>query len=219
MTCSECRLKLFFAHSRRYASLRFLVVALKAVSDEFQSRTQKGQGTAALGRMTAELVSNAGFQGSRPPFESMPQAGIQSYTQWALERITKVTKHSAVFHFTSNDRKRGTPNPRGGGRTPPKAKTWHTTMLGEVGKNEEGPLPWVERDYTPVSSALEWERGQCDILIKIYSDGAATSWLHRAAAALETSPQPDLKVWLSKPVPTLSVPYLVSGKSSFKPAR
>mmetsp|Transcript_17058 Transcript_17058/g.34170 ORF Transcript_17058/g.34170 Transcript_17058/m.34170 type:complete len:482 (+) Transcript_17058:45-1490(+) len=192
--------------------------ALKAVSDEYESRTKKGQGTAALGRMTAELISNAGFEGQRPPFDEMPEEGIQSYTKWALERVTKVTKHSAVFHFTSKDRKRGTPFPRGGGRSPPRPKTWHVTLLGEVGKNEEGPLPWVERDYTPVSSAKDWERGQCDILIKIYGDGAATSWLHRVASAWEASPQRDLMVWLSKPVPTLSVPYLVSGNSSFNPA-
>lgn len=76
-----------------------------------------------------------------------------------------------------------------------------------VGRNEEGPLPWIERDYTPISTAKEWEQGRCrhcdacaciqvhshihtyayvymhgrvDILIKIYNDGAATSWLHHA---------------------------------------
>lgn len=46
-----------------------------------------------------------------------------------------------MFHFRSDDLKRGTPNPRGGGRSPPKGKTWHTTLLGEVGWNDEGPLP------------------------------------------------------------------------------
>ena len=41
----------------------------------------------------------------------------------------------------------------------PEQVTWHTTLLAEVGRNEEGPLPWVERDYTPVSGAKEWEQG------------------------------------------------------------
>mgnify|MGYP002832821885 CR=1 FL=1 len=53
------------------------------------------------------------------------------------------------------------------------------TLLAEVGANSEGPLPWIERDYTPVSSAKEWETGKCDLLVKVYPDGAATSWLHR----------------------------------------
>ena len=81
-----------------------------------------------------------------------------------------------------------------------------------------GPLPWVERDYTPISGALEWERGHVDILIKIYNDGAATSWLNRAMVESEARREPNLRVWFSKPVPTLSVPYLVSGASDFVPA-
>ena len=39
-------------------------------------------------------------------------------------------------------------------------KTWHTTLLAEVGSNGEGPLPWVERDYTPISTWL----GACSAL-------------------------------------------------------
>ena len=38
---------------------------------------------------------------------------------------------------------------------------------GAAVDNEEGPLPWVERDYTPISTAHEWEQGRCDILIKV----------------------------------------------------
>ena len=41
----------------------------------------------------------------------------------------------------------------------------------KVGPNDEGPLPWIERDYTPVSSAKEWEVGRCEILIKVYPQG------------------------------------------------
>ena len=77
------------------------------------------------------------------------------------------------------------------------------------GPNAEGPLPWIERDYTPVSSAKEWEKGQCDLLIKIYPRGAATSWLHR---------EKPTHVWLSKPLKTLSMPSLVPDGTSFRPA-
>ena len=65
-------------------------------------------------------------------------------------------------------------------------------------------LPWIERDYTPISSALEWERGRCAILIKMYNDGLLTNWLNEHQKANGTH------VWLSKPVRTLSVPSLIA---------
>ena len=45
------------------------------------------------------------------------------------------------------------------------------TLLAEVGPNAEGPLPWVEREYTPVSSAKQWELGRCELLVKVYPRG------------------------------------------------
>ena len=135
---------------------------------------------------------------------------IANYSQWSLESVEPVTKQSAIFHFTSSDLARGTPHPRGRGKSP-EAITWHTTLLAEVGLNAEGPLPWIERDYTPISSAKDWEKGKCDILIKIYADGAATSWLHKTH---------ETRVWLSKPVKTLSMPWLVPDGSApnFRPS-
>ena len=45
-------------------------------------------------------------------------------------------------------------------------------------------------------------------MLKVYEDGAATSWLHRKAPT---------QMWLSQPVKTLSVPHLVSNGDSFRP--
>ena len=104
----------------------------------------------------------------------MPTACIDNYVLWNVESVEIVSKHSAIFKLVTNDLKRGTPHPRGRGKMA-EPVTWHVTLLGEVGRNEEGPLPWIERDYTPISSALEWERGRCDILIKVYGDGCLTS--------------------------------------------
>eukprot|EP00418_Pyrodinium_bahamense_P072109 CAMPEP_0179099894 /NCGR_PEP_ID=MMETSP0796-20121207/46105_1 /TAXON_ID=73915 /ORGANISM="Pyrodinium bahamense, Strain pbaha01" /LENGTH=533 /DNA_ID=CAMNT_0020797699 /DNA_START=58 /DNA_END=1659 /DNA_ORIENTATION=+ len=139
------------------------------------------------------------------------QRPIENYARWHLEGITKVSKHSAIYHFTSKDKARGTPNPRGRGRTV-WHKTWHTTLLAHVGANDEGPLPWIERDYTPISSAKEWEQGRCDILIKIYSTGRATSWLHKQQIGSD--------ILLSQPKKTLDVPSLVPDlrEAAFKPA-
>ena len=141
-------------------------------------------------------------------------ASIEGYVPWTLQSVEIVSSHSAIFKFSSDNRKRGTPHPRGRGQMA-QPITWHVTMLGQVGANEEGPLPWIERDYTPISSALEWERGRCEILIKIYRDGRVTSWLEQKTKRLLES---ETKVWLSKPIKTLSVPSLVSEDDNFRPA-
>ena len=120
---------------------------------------------------------------------------VDKYSPWRLEGVTPVSSHSAIFHFSSDDPARGTPHPRSDGQKV-EPKTWHTTLLAEVGDNEEGPHPWVKRDYTPISSARDWERGRCDILIKIYADGLATSWLHKQPTGC--------KVMLSQPVTEIS---------------
>ena len=137
-------------------------------------------------------------------------SAIAGYTRWTLEEVNAVSRHSALFSFRSKDLKRGTPHPRGRGRQPVPI-TWHTTLLALVGANGEGPLPWVERDYTPVSTARDWERGTVDLLVKVYADGLATSWLKTVPVGAE--------VWLSKPVKTLDVPALVAdGGRAFRPA-
>lgn len=144
------------------------------------------------------------------PARKEPQ--IQNYALWHLDSVTPVSKHSAIYHFRSDDERRGTPIARGRRKRIQWVKTWHTTMLAHVGEeaNTEGPLPWVERDYTPISTAHDWEEGRCDILIKIYleSEGLGTSWLHRISAQLDGAAQEKPTVWLSKPMKTMSVPSL-----------
>ena len=134
---------------------------------------------------------------------------LDGYALWSIGSVTPVSRHSAVWHLTSSDPKRGTPYTRGRGRTM-WHRTWHTTLLAEIGPNAEGPLPWIERDYTPVSTWVDWEAGTCDILIKVYRTGLATSWLLR---------QPlGTRLWLSPPRKTLTVPSLVTDTSRFSNA-
>lgn len=123
-----------------------------------------------------------------------------NYSVWRLEAISEVSKHSAIYHFTSSDPLRGTPNPCGRGRTV-WPKTWHTTMRVQSEGSCQDPVPCIERAYTPVSSATDWENGKCDLLIKIYSQGIATSWLYKQPVGCN--------VWLSQPRKTLDVPSLV----------
>ena len=62
------------------------------------------------------------------------QPRIQEYALWRLHSITHVSKHSAVYHFRSDDQLRGTPIRRGRGGRTVWSKTWHTTLLARVGK-------------------------------------------------------------------------------------
>ena len=196
------------ARSREYARTVFhWNTALRGLAEQVTRRPAlRSELDQLLGACGFSLESFAGGAAAMAQ-AGMPQA-IESYSPWTLKEVVAVSKHSAIFRYASSDLKRGTPHPRGRGRMP-EPVTWHTTLLAEVGANEEGPLPWIERDYTPVSTAKEWEKGTVDLMIKIYPDGAATSWLHRAA------PQ---RVWLSKPVKTLSVPSLVKDGDGFRPA-
>ncbi|KAL7477570.1 hypothetical protein ACHAW6_003374 [Cyclotella cf. meneghiniana] len=200
------------ALQKRFRGLREERIRQQAVSvahwnTALRGMAEKSAHTPSLFAEYKYLLNKAGFDPLdmkvRIPHE------IENYAQWRLEEVLPVSHHSALYRFVSQDPKRGTPHIRGRGRTP-ELKTWHTTMLAEVGPNSEGPLPWIERDYTPVSSASEWERGRCDILIKIYANGKATSWISKLA--------PPCMVWLSKPHKTLHVPTLVSDGSSFLPS-
>lgn len=112
------------------------------------------------------------------------------FAKWTLASITPVSRHSAVYHFTSTDKTRGTPFKRGRGRTM-WYKTWHTT-LRTADEVERG-------DYTPTSTWEQWEAGECDLLV----GGEA-----RASSGLRDTPL-GTDVWLSKPKTTLSVPSLV----------
>ncbi len=180
-------------------------LALRGLAEEAAERP-------ALRSELRALLDKAGFPEG---VGSVPEAGevsmpsvVDNYSPWSVESVTPVTRHSCVLHLVSKNRKRGTPHPRGGGRML-EPNTWHTTLLAQVGPNAEGPLPWVERDYTPISTAREWDQGKCSLLVKVYADGAATSWLHRERPA---------RLLLSKPARTLLVPALVPDGRAFRPA-
>ena len=120
---------------------------------------------------------------------------IEEFARWTLTKITPVSRHSALYHFTSTDSSRGTPYIRGRGRTI-WHKTWRTTLRTDA---VEGELPSVEKDFTPISTWMEWDHGECILLINP-SEAAAVD-LH--------TQQPGSDVWLSKPKKSLSVPSLV----------
>ena len=200
------------AAARKISGLRAARARQRAREVFHWNAAMSGLAAAALAdpRLQDELDDLRAAAGCAEGATGMP-AAVAEYTRWTLESVAPRSKHAAVYTFSSTDRKRGTPHPRGRGRQV-RPVTWHATLLAEVGPNGEGPLPWVERDYTPVSTAHEWEQGTCELLVKIYGDGAATSWLRRR--------RPGDAVFLSRPVTTLSVPGLVPPGASraFRPA-
>ena len=127
----------------------------------------------------------------------------------AAERDPHDASGSVVFRFVTKDLAR-TPHPRGNGRRA-EPVTWHVTLLAAVGASAFRTLALDERD-SPVSTAKEWERGTCDLLVKVYTQGAATSWLLREATL-------GAEFLMSKPAATLHVPGLTpSGKAApFRP--
>ncbi|KAL9187546.1 hypothetical protein ACHAXT_001649, partial [Thalassiosira profunda] len=196
----------------RAAKRREFFVATYQWNKALSGLTESSVRQAGLRRSIDDVLKKAGYPGKLrdvldPSHHLEMPASIERYVQWTLKEVTAVSQHSAVFRFETRDLKRGTPHPRGRARLADPI-TWHVTMLGEVGANDEGPLPWIERDYTPISSALEWERGRVDILVKIYNDGALTRWLHERARGLLLGG--EARVWLSRPVRTLSVPSLIA---------
>jgi NAD(P)H-flavin reductase len=91
-------------------------------------------------------------------------------------------------------------------------KIWHVTILCMIGANSEGPLNFIERDYTPVSSSMGWEKGECVLLVKIYQNGKGTQWLNNL--------KKNSKIAISIPKTTLRLPSLniESGNISYNPA-
>ena len=183
-------LRLLLDQAKMLARLgrRSRVEAIRSRVDQLRSlfpreRSIKAQVVEMLAKTSADCPTE------RPA--DPPCVRIQDYARWRIDAITPVSKHSAIYRFRSDDALRGTPIRKGRGGRTVWSKTWHTTLLAQVGepRNTEGPLPWIERDYTPISTARDWEQGRCDILIKIYLEpaGIATEWLHRITTGISAA--------------------------------
>lgn len=122
-----------------------------------------------------------------------PKDQSEEFATWTLTKITPVTQRSAVAHFTSADSTRGSPYKRGRGRT-----IWHRTWNVTLRAGSAGGRHFC-RDYTPISSWMEWERGECELLVTF----------HPGMAELHDQPIGGGLFGLTKPKTALSVPSLV----------
>jgi len=128
------------------------------------------------------------FGGNVPRSRNVPET--DRYIRWHLKAVTVVSNWSAIYHCGTSD---------GGRGKAPGHSSWHVTLFAKT--------PDVERDYTPVSTAEEWDKGCCSLLIKIYPGGKATSWLHTLPVGSE--------LLLSPPKPTLVLPCPPGPKAAF----
>jgi len=72
------------------------------------------------------------------------------------------------------------------------------------------------REYTPVSTAEDWERGRVDLLVKTYSDGTISKRFAQLQAANNITERESQTCWLllSAPIVTLHLPSLATHPSA-----
>jgi ferredoxin-NADP reductase len=126
------------------------------------------------------------------------RGAISEYSKWKVHSVSAVSMHTAIFSFRHVAGIKGEPQLRNRRGEMPWRRSWHVTLLVDVETNREGPLHFVERDYTPISSDQDWNNGVCDLVIKIYSNGLATCKLASIAVGTE--------MWVSQPKKTLRLP-------------
>ena len=82
---------------------------------------------------------------------------VEGYSRWRLAEVRVLSVMSALYVFKSLEdaQLRGLPQLLDKRGKTLCRRTWHTTLLAEVGQNKEGPLRFVECDCTLVSSDAE----------------------------------------------------------------
>uniref|UniRef100_A0A7S4RYN9 FAD-binding FR-type domain-containing protein n=1 Tax=Alexandrium monilatum TaxID=311494 RepID=A0A7S4RYN9_9DINO len=107
---------------------------------------------------------------------------------WKLARITGVSWNTCIYHFENHPP--AVPHPLA-------HDAWHVKVcFGEV-----------VREYTPVSTAAEWERGKLRLLVKTYARGSVSRRFAQLRAATDLTDIEEQRCWaqISVPLPTLKL--------------
>ena len=80
---------------------------------------------------------------------------------------------------------------------------WHVIALAELLRPMEGPLPLLEREYTPISSAEDWALGRVTLLVRLYPGATVTPWLARLATELPNTRAGAGTLLLGNPLSTV----------------
>jgi len=112
--------------------------------------------------------------------------------RWKVVKITGMSFDTCIYHLENQPPAAPHPYP---------SDAWHVSVC----------LGTASRDYTPISSAEDWEKGKLDLLVKTYANGIVT----RKFAALQPFNVSQGACWVTVTVPklTLRLPALVDGLS------
>ena len=125
------------------------------------------------------------------------------YERWQVVAVEPVSAWS--FTLTA----RAPPLPRYAGSSAARRQVatslWHVMALAEkAARPGEGPLPLLERQYTPVSSMEDWAQGHVTLLVRLYPAGAVSPWLARLAAEPPAARAGARTLLLGSPLPTVT---------------
>lgn len=110
--------------------------------------------------------------------------------RWKVAKIVGVSFDTCVYYLENQPPAEPHPYPN---------DAWHVSI--RFGKDS--------RDYTPVSTAMEWEKGRLSLLVKTYPDGLVS----KKFAALQPFSVSQAVAWATVTVPklTLALPHLKDG--------
>ena len=122
--------------------------------------------------------------------------------RWIVERIEGFAADSCVYHLRNHP-------PSVPHRFPHDA--WHVNVR----------FGGTVREYTPVSTHAEWEKGELKLLVKSYSDGVVSKKFAKLRQLTEYGgPQEEQPCWVlvSTPILTLTLPALTETLPAPEPA-
>lgn len=141
-------------------------------------------------RLLEEEAIGSGEFGSGSWDEEATDSGDGS-GRWKVEKITGYAADSCVYHLVNNPPADPHPFPN---------DAWHVNIR----------FGGTVREYTPISTASDWEAGKLDVLVKTYTDGQVSkkfAMLRQASPYTSAEEQPCW-VLTSSPVLTLALPGL-----------
>lgn len=117
--------------------------------------------------------------------------------RWKVVKIVGVSWDSCIYHLENHPPASPHPLPHA---------AWHVDVR----------FGSAVREYTPVSSAQDWEKGRLDLLVKTYADGQVSCRFATLQPANDWASLEDQTCWVLVSVPklTLALPALTDTSSS-----
>jgi len=114
--------------------------------------------------------------------------------RWKVQKISGLAWDTCIYHLVNKPPAVPHPYPN---------DAWHLNVR----------FGGTVREYTPVSSAADWEQGRIDLLVKTYETGAVSrrfALLRQASPGFTATEEQPCWVLTSKPALTLTLPALTA---------